>query len=155
MAEKRDKDIWEKISDAASSAGKVIGGEYGKLKLSHEIWNRRRDLTTLYAKLGKVIYERYLTHDKQVDDELKRICGNIDDLRDEITRLIKHRDEMQTSKAGSDAPDEPQVGDGGELEFLDEEDITGFCPECGGGIEHAHGMGPRYCMRCGHKLPTE
>ena len=174
MSEKKDKDIWEKLSTAASSAGRTIGDEYRRLKLNHGLWNLRRDLKDVYTDVGKLIHNRYLARGTEVDDELKALCIEIDELLGEIEEIKRHRDairqtEPETGKstpsgAGQSAPEadghEPEGGDKpeddeSELEFLDDEDIQFYCRECGCRMITDTGELPNYCHRCGHRLPTE
>ncbi len=169
MPEKKDKDIWEKLSTAASSAGRTIGDEYRRLKLNHGLWNLRRDLKDVYAEVGKLIHNRYLARGTEVDDELKALCIEIDDLLGEIEEIKKHRDAIRQTEpetTGGTVREQPKAGsvtpagdesepDDSELEFLDDEDIQFYCRECGCRMITETGELPNYCLRCGHRLPTE
>jgi hypothetical protein len=164
MTGKKDKDIWGKISNAASTAGKAITDEYRRLKLSHEIWNLKRDLEKTQAEVGEIVHKRYCDMGKQTDEEFASLCSEIDGILSAIAELKRQREkiteaaeraEKATEPAGEDDGDGAPEADETELEFLDDAEMEFSCPECGCKIRLDDETFPNYCLKCGHKLPTE
>ena len=157
---KKDKDIWGKISDAASNAGKAITDEYRKVKLSHEIWNLKRDLEKTYAEIGMIIHKNYLEGNRDIDDEIKPFCDEIDETLDAIAALKRRREKIsEAAKQAEDATAESSTNAGepvskaeeSELEFLDDSDMEFSCPECGEDLD----AGADFCSNCGYEFDED
>ncbi len=179
MEDKKDKDIWTKLSDAASRAGEAIGGEVEKLKLSHDLSVVKGELRNVYAEIGHIIYKRYWDAGGDIDEKLLPKCKKIDELRHKAHELEEKRKLIKgispttddEPKAAPDAagrkepptaskPEETSEGkgspeEGTRLEFMDDEEIPGFCPQCGYKVDLETGRFPKFCIRCGETLPTE
>jgi len=170
MPEKK-KDIWEKISDTAAAAGRTIGDEYQKLKLSHDIWLLDRDLYKAYARAGRIIYNRSKAGKFQADSELEPIFDDIAQLREAIKEEAKRRENIRAQRTKSGVKSEPpdtggETSDTGgeipkaqetettshsaEMEFLDDTDIIFSCPGCGARFDIDSGMVPNFCAQCGY-----
>ena len=65
------------------------------------------------------------------------------------------RAEKSTEPVAEDDVDEVPEADETELEFLDDAEMEFFCPECGIKIRLDGDTLPNFCLKCGHKLPTE
>ena len=159
MTDKKGKDIWDKISDAAASAGKAIGDEYQKLRLTHDIWLLDRDLLKAYAKVGQVFYERYKAEGEEIGDDLQPVFDEIEELRNSIKKFEVRRNNIQeTIRASSTEKEQSSEAGPGkepEMEFLDEDDLPLFCSECGSRLDIYSKDSPKFCIRCGHKITPE
>ena len=137
MAEKTDdKDIWEKLSDAASSAGKIITDEYKKLKLGTDIRAKRNQVGEAYRRVGEIIYDKFYIDGNEIAPDITEACRNIDKLQEEISELELEKKGVVT-RDGEDTSSVPET-------------IT--CPECGGNVEMVDGKLPNFCLSCGNKL---
>jgi hypothetical protein len=170
MGEKKDKDLWEKISDAASRAGEAIGDEVEKLKLTHDLSVIKRQLRDVYAEIGRTMYKRYWDNGGEIDEEFLDECKKIDDLRRKVSEIEEKRKDLKgfapkdseerETVVDEDTPaeEEPEFespADGTKLEFMDDEEIPGFCPQCGYKVDLESGRMPKFCIRCGESMPTE
>jgi rubrerythrin len=154
MTVKKDKDIWGKLSDAAATAGKALGDEYQRIRLSHDIWLLGRDLEKAYARIGKIFVHR---HKDEIidDDELTPLYDEVDELESAISNLRKQRDAISpvtetTEAAGAAEEGEGRKPDEAEMKFMEDETIF-FCPECGARIDSSEKK-PKHCIKCGEKL---
>ena len=106
MPDKKDTDLWGKISDAATQAGKAIGDEFQKGKLDLELWNVNRDLQKALAKLGDIIYAQDWPERFSPDPEIGPLFDEIKDLKAKVAGLVEKR---RAYAATSKPPAEDEV----------------------------------------------
>ena len=113
------KKITDSVSKGVTTATEKAQQTVEITKLNNQISGKRKDIDKLYAAIGEVVYDAYLTNDlSAAEEQSKPKCEEISAIREEIAALEARIKEIRNEK------DCPSCG----KRVSDE---TKFCPSCG------------------------
>jgi DNA-directed RNA polymerase subunit RPC12/RpoP len=154
------ENIGKKVGGAAQAAAKKSGELVEVTKLNVSIGTEEDKIEKLYAQMGKLIYEKYITTGT-ADEELVEICEQIKVHEDSIKALRSKIAEIKQVKSCSNCGAEmakdqvfcAECGTKNEVELKEFQaadsapsEIT--CPSCNSSLP----AGSLFCTNCGEKL---
>ena len=116
-------DFFDKLGKKASEAYKVTADKTGKIaketKLKFKISELKSKIEEIYEEIGKKVYEKHVAKEEiSIEKDLAEQCNSIDQMSNEIERLLKECLELKNKKQC------PKC-------FKEIDKNMKFCPECG------------------------
>ena len=116
-------DFFDKLGKKASEAYKVTADKTGKIaketKLKFKISELKSKIEEIYEEIGKKVYEKHVAKEEiSIEKDLAEQCNSIDQMSNEIERLLKECLELKDKKQC------PKC-------FKEIDKNMKFCPECG------------------------
>ena len=116
-------DFFDKLGKKASEAYKVTADKTGKIaketKLKFKISELKSKIEEIYEEIGKKVYEKHVAKEEiSIEKDLAEQCNNIDQMSNEIEKLLQECLELKDKKQCPEC-------------FKEIDKNMKFCPECG------------------------
>ena len=116
-------DFFDKLGKKASEAYKVTADKTGKIaketKLKFKISELKSKIEEIYEEIGKKVYEKHVVKEEiSIEKDLTEQCNNIDQMSNEIEKLLQECLELKDKKQCPEC-------------FKEIDKNMKFCPECG------------------------
>lgn len=116
-------DFFDKLGKKASEAYKVTADKTGKLakeaKLRLKMNELKSQINDIYKEIGEKVYQKHISEEeKDITEEIKEKCTNIDVISAEIESIQKECLQLKDKKLCSNC-------------FKEIEKNVKFCPSCG------------------------
>ena len=116
-------DFFDKLGKKASEAYKVTADKTGKIaketKLKFKISELKSKIEEIYEEIGKKVYEKHVAKEEiSIEEDLAEQCNNIDQMSNEIEKLLQECLELKDKKQCPEC-------------FKEIDKNMKFCPECG------------------------
>ena len=96
-------DFFDKLGKKASEAYKVTADKTGKIaketKMKFKISELKSKIEEIYEEIGKKVYEKHVAKEEiSIEEDLAEQCNNIDQMSNEIEKLLQECLELKDKK---------------------------------------------------------